>query len=455
MKRAALYVRVSTDEQKEHGISIDSQIDALERYCEANDLYIVGVYNDAGFSARKKYTTRPALIKLLADCRAGKIDMILFTRLDRWFRSVSDYHLVQAVLDECKVFWRTIWEEYETETAAGVFKVNIMLAVSQSEADKTSERIRNVKEFQRAQGRFVGGLIPFGYSLDKASGQLIYNDAEKEAVAGMFATYIGTHNLNRVVDYVEAKIGRRYSREGIRNMLKADYYRGEHKGLKVPPYLSTAQAAQLDKILVDNKWVSNRPKRTYLFSGILVCGNCGYKYNGFPHKCKTLCKDGWHIYQVKTYNCGGYKRHTGCKCCRTVYENTLEKYLLNNLDTILSDAVYEAEIRPKRDKDDTFTIRKKLTDKMARIGQRFEDGDISLEEYRIKRDAIKAEIAALDEAEDDNASLPSLPGNWKDIYNELDEEHKRVFWQTILKNIIVPPTSEEPFVINFSMCKND
>ena len=95
MKRAALYVRVSTQEQKNSGLSVDSQIDALEKYCEEQGYTVAGIYNDAGISARKKYTKRPALLQLLDDCRQCKIDIILFTRLDRWFRAVAGYYEVQ------------------------------------------------------------------------------------------------------------------------------------------------------------------------------------------------------------------------------------------------------------------------------------------------------------------------------------------------------------------------
>lgn len=56
MKNAAIYVRVSTQEQKKHGLSVDSQILALKEYCKENGYHISGIYNDAGISARKRYT---------------------------------------------------------------------------------------------------------------------------------------------------------------------------------------------------------------------------------------------------------------------------------------------------------------------------------------------------------------------------------------------------------------
>lgn len=102
MKRAALYVRVSTQEQKNSGLSVDSQIDALKKYCEEQGYTIAGIYNDAGISARKKYTKRPALLQLLEDCKKHEIDIILFTRLDRWFRAVAGYYEVQRSLMRVK-----------------------------------------------------------------------------------------------------------------------------------------------------------------------------------------------------------------------------------------------------------------------------------------------------------------------------------------------------------------
>lgn len=168
-KRAAIYVRVSTAEQRDHGLSVDSQIDALQKYCRENGLDVAGIYNDAGISARKKYKARPALLQLIQDCKDHKIDIILFTKLDRWFRSVADYYEVQSQLDAAKVPWRAIWEDYETETSAGVFKVNIMLSIAQAESDRTSERIRAVNEYRKSQGYIIVGKMPLGYIRTSAS----------------------------------------------------------------------------------------------------------------------------------------------------------------------------------------------------------------------------------------------------------------------------------------------
>lgn len=161
--RAALYVRVSTEEQKVRGLSIEAQEAALREWANKHEYAIVGVYNDAGISARKKYTNRPALQKLLIDIEDGKIDVILFTKLDRWFRNIADYYQVQEILDKHNVRWKTIHEDYDTVTASGRLKVNIMLSVAQDEADRDSERIKAVFEAKRAKGEVVTGSVPTGY----------------------------------------------------------------------------------------------------------------------------------------------------------------------------------------------------------------------------------------------------------------------------------------------------
>ena len=116
--RAALYIRVSTEEQARHGLSLGDQRESLLAYAADNGMEVVGVYEDAGISARKPYKRRPALLRLLADCKDGKIDTILFVKLDRWFRSVAGYYAVQEELDRCHVI-RAAKSEYHAVGSAG------------------------------------------------------------------------------------------------------------------------------------------------------------------------------------------------------------------------------------------------------------------------------------------------------------------------------------------------
>ena len=95
IKRAALYIRVSTEEQAMHGLSLTAQRETLERYVGDNGLKLAGIYVDEGITARKKYKKRAAFMRMLDDVRADRIDLILFIKLDRWLRNLADYYEVQ------------------------------------------------------------------------------------------------------------------------------------------------------------------------------------------------------------------------------------------------------------------------------------------------------------------------------------------------------------------------
>ena len=117
MIRVALYIRVSTDEQKLHGLSLDSQKEALISYANKHNMQIVDIYADEGITARKALNKRLQFQRLMSDVQDGKIDLILVTKLDRWFRNIKDYHNTQEILEKHNCNWRTIYESYDTSTS--------------------------------------------------------------------------------------------------------------------------------------------------------------------------------------------------------------------------------------------------------------------------------------------------------------------------------------------------
>lgn len=280
MKRAALYVRVSTQEQKNSGLSVDSQIDALEKYCEEQGYTVAGIYNDAGISARKKYTKRPALLQLLEDCKQCKIDIILFTRLDRWFRAVAGYYEVQSVLDACKVPWRAIWEDYETETSQGIFKVNIMLSVAQAEADRDSEKIRSVMGFKRNNKEYIGGKVPVGYRIEGK--KIVKDEKTRGIIEDMFEHYFQAFSKAGTADYILSKYPDFVrTRTRLVKIMSSPAYRGEMYGVKnyCEPYITEEQAQKINEVSSQKTWTDCR-RRIYIFSGLMKCPICGCRLSG-------------------------------------------------------------------------------------------------------------------------------------------------------------------------------
>ena len=427
MKRAALYVRVSTQEQKKHGLSVDSQIVALKEFCKSNGYAIANVYNDAGISARKKYTNRPALLSLINDCEAGKIDIIIFTKLDRWFRSVGDYYEVQGHLDACKVPWRAIWEDYETETSSGVFKVNIMLSVAQSEADRTSERIRSTFDYKRAKGDYIG-TAPLGYK--RENNRLVKDPETSACVEAIFETYARTHSsascIKKALEY-----GVNLSISGTRRMLISETYCGNAYGFPCEPYITREQHERIVEIRKSN---TRAPKmnHTYLFSGLCVCPQCHGHMRVFYTPCNGI--------YYNNYCCPG-TYNTIKHPFISISERKIEKYLLTNLEPLLSqyNGLYDADFI---NSDYEIIERKKasLRQRLERVGTRFEIGDITAEEYKEKRRLLLEEIASLPAPL--NSRNITIPDNWKETYDSLDALHKREFWFSIIQKIEIAPDSD-------------
>ena len=97
--RAALYVRVSGEEQKITGLSLEAQQERLEKYAKEKGWIITGIYVDAAKTARKNLHKRAEFQKMIESVKRNEIDMLVFCRLDRWFRSVADYYKIMEILE--------------------------------------------------------------------------------------------------------------------------------------------------------------------------------------------------------------------------------------------------------------------------------------------------------------------------------------------------------------------
>ena len=115
--RCGIYVRVSTDDQRDNGYSIDSQLRIIKEYCEKNDYDIVDVYNDAGHSG--KDLMRPEMQRLLKDIKSKKIDKLIAIKVDRLTRNNYDGFWLLNYCEERDVKIELILEPYDVSTANG------------------------------------------------------------------------------------------------------------------------------------------------------------------------------------------------------------------------------------------------------------------------------------------------------------------------------------------------
>ena len=410
--RVFIYERVSSEEQAKHGYSLDAQHEALTDFCKQHDHVILGEYRDEGISGRKPYTKRPAMLQLLQDVETIKPDMILFTKLDRWFRNIKEYYKVQDILDRNKVDWKAINEEYDTSTASGRLYVNIKLSIAQDEADRTSERIKDVQGQLVAQGKVLGGRPPFGYKIENK--RLVF-DENIGILKDAIDYYMLHQSAKATCRYINEKYGLAITHIRLNGMLKATTLKGVYRDNPnfCEPLLTTEEWDKLQALLGRNIKYTNH--RTYLFSGLIKCPVCGKNMSG--------CCFGWGKY----YRC----KDAGLGICgnkHLVNESKLEKWLLENIE---EDFKVNVTMKPKQQRDDP----KKYRDRLNRLNEMYLLGNISQAEYKARSAEIQQKLAEI--AKTPPLKSQNFVSNWKDLYQELDEKHKRLFWRNLISGIDV------------------
>lgn len=180
MTRVVAYVRVSTDKQAEHGVSLDAQRERLRSYAKLYDLEIVEEIVDAGESA--KTLARPGLQRALQSLREGRADGLLVAKLDRLTRSVKDLgELVEDLFADGRFALLSVGEQVDTRTAAGRLVLNVLGSVAQWERETIAERTRAAMRHMRERGEYVGGKPPYGYRV--VDGELVADPVEQGAAA--------------------------------------------------------------------------------------------------------------------------------------------------------------------------------------------------------------------------------------------------------------------------------
>ena len=407
--KVALYVRVSTQEQSLHGLSVDAQLAALDAWAQGKT--IVDHYVDLGISARSPAAKRPELQRMLRDCEAGKIDLIAFTKLDRFFRNVKEYYKVEDVLERCHVSWQAIQEDYETVTASGRLKVNIMLAVAQDEADRTSERIKAVFERKRQKGLVPTGTVPLGIRIE--DGHYVPSD-DAQKVRDIFQTYISTRST------VETAKRFGYTDRGIKYLIQNRTYLTA--GVVEPGTWETVQA-----IVEERAQRHVRSDRVYLFSGLIICPHCGTRL--------TCSMTNGYVY----YRC---RNHVVNKCVGSfVSEKKLESYLLSHLMAQIEE--FNLTVTEKRKSVDVAAL-KRRRDKLTDL---YMDDLITKEKYAADFQALQTQI---EEAERERKPIDTHQvHSLLEAYEEWSPKARKAFWSNLIRSV-TPTDSGFDFVVNYT-----
>lgn len=435
--RAGLYERVSTDEQALKGYSIDAQKDLLAEYCQKNEVKIVGHYTDEGISGAKPPLKRPALQRLLDDVQAGRIDIILFTKLDRWFRSVQEYYKVQEVLDKNNVTWKAILEDYNTDTSDGRLKVNIMLSVAANERERTSERIKVVFEHKRKNRELClsDAAIPMGYIREKDKdglNRLVKDPETEDMMTEFWELFAKREQLSTVARYINAKYNINRTYTSWRSLVLCEFYSGEYRGIKefCEPYVDR----EVWERLQSKKIKKTQNNRVYLFTGLMKCPECGRVLSSKYYK--NINNVEYRSYRCVQYTVGA------CSNKHTVSENKTEKYLLDNWTDLITKEISKVELEHAAPKPKRKTNIATLKEKLRKLNVGYMAGNFSDDEYLTESATIKKllEEAEKEEAPQERDLTPLkklLEIDYRSIYEGLTPEERRRFWRGHIKELII------------------
>lgn len=446
IERVAAYVRVSTQEQKLHGLSLDAQKMKLEEYAEKHKMHIVEWYIDEGVSGRKLIRNRPQLQRMIQDAEQKKFDRIIFIKLDRFFRSVAEYHECMKRINP--VVWSTTEEDYDLTTANGRMLVNMKLTIAELEADQTGERINIVNEYKVSTGQPLTRSLPFCYTISKneqTGRKEVIKDPETAYIMEDILQHFQMHqSIHKTVLYINAKYHLEIMYKTISNILQNPLLYGEYRGN--PSYIKEPYIDQetFDRIqnMIKRNTKTNTRNRDYIFGGLVRCPECGNIMRGTTNHNK---RDNGKTYIYKMYRCSRWAIARTCNYNKVINENTLEKMMLANIEKYLAEAkIKAAEIQDS----DAFQIPKKniddINERIDRLNYSWQTGKIrKVEQYEKDFAELMQQLeeAKAEQGEvliKDFSKIESIlhPG-WKEIYNALDDAHKRAFWRSFVNRIDV------------------
>ncbi|MDR2558292.1 MAG: recombinase family protein [Oscillospiraceae bacterium] len=313
-QKAAIYIRVSTDAQREEGYSIDAQKDALTAYCKAKGIKDFDCYIDGGFTGSN--IERPEMQRLIGDIKNGIINCVLVYKLDRLSRSQKDtLYLIEDVFNPYGVAFMSLGENMDTSTPHGRAMLGILSAFAQLERENIRERTRmGMKERVKTGLWMGGGRIPYGYNYDRTQGILVPN-AEAENVRKMYDLYLEGNSFSKIAQTMGMKYDRQVmmilSRKSNAGYIiyNNEEYKGQHEAIiTLDTYLRTMD-------MMRDRSVVRETSGNYLFTGLILCGKCGAKmrYQKWGKKkgdCKIICysHDKNKPYLVKDPNCSNARQ---------------------------------------------------------------------------------------------------------------------------------------------------
>ncbi|APT75263.1 hypothetical protein LN42_01775 [Marinitoga sp. 1137] len=347
MKKAAAYARVSTTEQSK--TSIDGQLDTIRNFAKFNDIKIVEEFWDKESGGKM---SRPNFDIMIENAFAGKYDLILVEKIDRFAREDIEATLLIKQLEDAGIFVMSVLEPADVTTPSGRFQRWIMLGFGKLEreiiADRTKRRMRDTAK----RGYWMGGIPPYGYKTvevkdneERIRKKLEIVEEEAKVIRKIFELHADGKGLAAIADYLNNKNiltrkGKTWAKTTIYDILRNKKYIGIYeygRGTKKNHHAKNTKPLIIENVIPpiidDELWEKSKSQfrtpvrismiRNYLLRGKIYCAECGAPLVGNGGK-KSM------------YVCSNWKSRKGDHYVG-ISKNKIEKHVFLHLKHLLID----------------------------------------------------------------------------------------------------------------------
>ena len=344
--KVASYCRVSSimDSQQ---ISIESQRRHYEDCITSNpDWEFAGTYLEEGVTGTKA-EIRPELMRLMDDCRAGKIDLILTKSISRFARNTADCLELVRELTAIGTGIRFEKENLQTTSMDSEFMLSVLACFAEYESHSISENIKWSIRKRFENGTYRQSLAPYGYSRD--GNNLVVNDAEAVVVRFIFKRALTGKGSKLIADelnnlQIPSPCNQSWSQNTIRLILKNPVYSGSvlfQKTFVDESFRQRKNVGELDRFLIEGHHeaiverisaekasnIHKAPPRSkpgrYGFTGRLICAECG---SVMHRDCCNKARPTWICHRHKT--------QSGLCTMKPVSESDLKAAFINCLNKL-------------------------------------------------------------------------------------------------------------------------
>ncbi|MDA2732689.1 recombinase family protein [Bacillus cereus] len=467
--RVAIYARVSTEEQAEHGYSIDAQLDTLRNYCKMYEKIVVKEYVDRGVSG-KSINGRYELQKLLRDAKNGEFDEVVVWKISRLARKTIDLLQIVDELSKHKVAFRSFSENFETETPMGKFALQMMGAVGELERNTIVDNVKMGMKQRARTGRWNGGIV-LGYkSISRDSGgkgrestRLVIVEEEAVIVRKIFNMYSQGKGLKAIANKVnhegyKTKKGNAFSTATIKEIILNPVYIGKIRFNRYENWSERRRKGKNENIIiVDGKhepiitnelWKKVQSLRqmkakksiknyegNFLLTGLMKCPKCGAAM--VSSRTTNTLKDGTKKV-LRYYSCGAFRSKGSAVCsANSIRADYAEQYVLQRIQEVVKHPKVLKELLHNINKQKKESI-KPLKDELQVINKSIQSIENRKQKYfSLYEDSLLNQNMFTDRIQELNEEMERLSVRKSEIEFELGDGDEKILSYEYVKKLLV------------------